>query len=117
MDYTGPLQITNPFYENGNQLMKVYNKLYAYSLVPQQVVHLELVTYMSTNTFLRAFRRFAGRRSCPELVISDNGSNFRASEGFLRSYIGQDVVKEFFKTQRCKWKFIPPRAPWQGGFL
>ena len=25
-------------------------------------------------------------------------------------------VQEFFQSRGCLWKFIPPGAPWQGGF-
>nr|XP_045589589.1 uncharacterized protein LOC123751540 [Procambarus clarkii] len=38
---------------------------------------------MSAEVFLQAFRRFAARRSCPKLMISDNGSNFVAGEACL----------------------------------
>ncbi|XP_069173540.1 uncharacterized protein [Procambarus clarkii] len=39
---------------------------------------------MSAEAFLQAFRRFAARRSCPKLMISDNGSNFVAGEACLQ---------------------------------
>ena len=41
---------------------------------------------------------------------------FKAGESLLRSYFSQQEVKEFFQDRRCQWKFIPPGAPWQGGF-
>ncbi len=41
-----------------------------------RAIHLELVSDLSTEAFLAAFRRFAARRGCPEEVHSDNGSNY-----------------------------------------
>ena len=94
--------------------MKVYVCLF--TCATTRAVHLELVTDMTASAFLRAFRRFAGRRSYPRLIISDNGSNFRASEVFLRQYFELSEVQQFFEKRRCEWKFIPPRSPWQGRF-
>lgn len=39
-------------------------------------VHLELVTSLSTEEFLEAFRRFIACRGRPSIVCSDNGKNF-----------------------------------------
>ena len=38
-----------------------------------QAVHLELAVDLTADTFLNVFRRFVARRSCPQLMISDNG--------------------------------------------
>ncbi|UYV77617.1 hypothetical protein LAZ67_15001739 [Cordylochernes scorpioides] len=40
-------------------------------------VHLELVTSLSMEAFLQAFRRFIARRGRPLIVYSDNGTNFK----------------------------------------
>jgi len=36
-------------------------------------VHLEIVTDLTTDTFLLALRRFASRKSLPRVIVSDNG--------------------------------------------
>jgi hypothetical protein len=59
---------------------------------------LEVVEDLSTNTFVRAYHRFAARRSYPTVVYSDRGTYFVAASQQLK----------------VKWKFIISRAPWTG---
>lgn len=103
-----------PTNEDQPDPVKVYVCLF--TCATTRAVHLELVEDMSARAFLRAFRRFASRRSCPRLIISDKGSNFRATEVFLKHLLDMPETKQFFEDRRCEWKFIPPRAQWQGGF-
>ena len=42
-------------------------------------LHLELVPDMTTDAFLRCFRRFASPRGTPAKVISDNSRTFKAA--------------------------------------
>ncbi|XP_069184623.1 uncharacterized protein [Procambarus clarkii] len=80
-------------------------------------VHLEVTSDMSAEAFLQAFRRFAARRSCPKLMISDNGSNFVAGEACLQEIWNHPEVHSVFKQRQCYWKFNPLRAPSHGGFF
>ena len=81
-----------------------------------QAVHLELATDLSAATFLNAFRRFVARRSCPRLIISDNATNFKLGSELLQQVMESELVQEELFHRGCEWKFIPPRAPWFGGF-
>ncbi|XP_069195188.1 uncharacterized protein [Procambarus clarkii] len=76
-------------------------------------IHLEVTSDVSAEAFLRAFRRSAARRSCPELMISDNVFNFVTEEACLREIWKHPEVHAVLKQRQCHWKFIPPRAPWQ----
>ena len=49
---------------------------YAYSI---RAIHLEVVSDLSTETFLLAFRRFTSRKSLPQLMVSDNASTYTAA--------------------------------------
>lgn len=80
-----------------------------------RAVHLELVTSLSTETFLLAFHRFVARRGKPSIVYSDNGTNFTGSANIFAS-IDFDKIFTQAKEQRIIWKFIPPAAPWWGGW-
>ncbi|KAK3871589.1 hypothetical protein Pcinc_023276 [Petrolisthes cinctipes] len=114
VDYSGAIQLQNYNEENTGEPKKVYICLF--TCATTRAVHLELVTDMSASTFLRAFRRFASRQSCPKVIISDNGSNFRASEPFFKELFKLSEVQQFFESRHCTWKFIAPKSPWQGGF-
>ncbi|XP_076283978.1 uncharacterized protein LOC143210727 [Lasioglossum baleicum] len=49
-----------------------------------QAVHLELVTSLSTKTFLDSLRRFIARRGRPSIVYTDNGTNFVGADAFKK---------------------------------
>ena len=65
-----------------------------------RAIHLEIVTSLTAEEFLLAFRRFVARRHQPLHIISDNASTFKAASQIMA----------------IKWEFIPPCSPWFGGF-
>ena len=109
VDYTGSLTVI----EKGQ-----YNKVYIclFTCTVTRAVHLELVEDCTATSFIRAFRRFVGRRSCPKLIISDNASTFKCSYDILQHIFGSNFVKDYLNKEKVNWHFIPARAPWQGGF-
>ncbi|UYV65158.1 hypothetical protein LAZ67_3003366, partial [Cordylochernes scorpioides] len=78
-------------------------------------VHLELVTSLSMEAFLQAFRRFIARRGRPLIVYSDNGTNFKGMANALKK-IDFSRLKCDTTLKNITWKFIPPGAPWWGGW-
>lgn len=72
-----------------------------------RAVHLELTASLSAEAALMAFRRFCARRLCPSVVYSDNAKTFVCVAEMLAESLG---------SRAPQWKFIPPRAPWWGGF-
>ncbi|UYV69625.1 hypothetical protein LAZ67_7000025, partial [Cordylochernes scorpioides] len=78
-------------------------------------VHLELVTSLSMEAFLQAFRRFIARRGRPLIVYSDNGTNFKGMANALKK-IDFSRLKCDLTLKNITWKFIPPGAPWWGGW-
>ncbi|UYV65773.1 hypothetical protein LAZ67_3005423 [Cordylochernes scorpioides] len=78
-------------------------------------VHLELVTSLSMEAFLQAFRRFIARRGRPLIVYSDNGTNFKGMANALKK-IAFSRLKCDPTLKNITWKFIPPGAPWWGGW-
>ncbi|XP_064475609.1 uncharacterized protein LOC135389498 [Ornithodoros turicata] len=74
---------------------------------------------MSTDTFLRAFRRFVSRRGVPRIIYTDNALTFKRSKKHLEELwngIRNPAVQDHFAGQKVQWKFIVERAPWWGGF-
>ena len=111
VDFSGAITIRD-------ELTKMPAKVYIclFTCTSSRAVHLELAKDMTASTFLCLFRRFCARFSVPKLIICDNGTNFVATEKYLRSVFQDPSVLEYFCHKKVEWKFIPPRAPWQGGF-
>ena len=109
VDFTGPLYVRS---EKGTT--KSYICLFTCAVT--RAVHLEVVSDLSEQSFLQAFRRFSSRRSVPHHMISDNASTFLAASDTLSDLFKSPSLKEQFSRQGVEWKFIPKRAPWYGGF-
>ena len=72
-----------------------------------RAVHFEMVTDLSTETFLQAFRRFVSRKSLPSVLISDNASTFEsAAEELRKLFISRELV-EALSARGVRWNFIP----------
>ena len=112
VDYTGALLCRDGL--NKKVVRKVYICLFTCALT--RAVHFELIDDNSAETFICAFRKFIGRRSCPRYMYSDNALNFRSSSVFLNKIGNHPLVKQSLANHRCEWRFIPSRAPWMGGF-
>ena len=61
---------------------KVYICLF--TCAASRTIHLEVVTDLTKETFLEAFRRVASRRSIPRKVISDNASTYQSAANELK---------------------------------
>jgi len=72
VDFTGALYVRTSAGEG-----KVY--LCLFTCAVSRAIHLEIVSDLSVESFLLAFRRFVGRWSMPKLLISDNGSTYLAA--------------------------------------
>ncbi|XP_069170811.1 uncharacterized protein [Procambarus clarkii] len=79
VDYTGTLTLTGT-----KDKVSVKEYICLFTCDTTRAVHLEVTPNMSAEAFLQAFHRFAARRSCPKLMISDNESNLVAGKAYLR---------------------------------
>ncbi len=118
-DFAGPLTL-----RKGHTRKPVYVKAYVCLFIcfSTSAIHLELVSGLSTEAFLAAFRRFAARRGCPEEVHSDNGSNYIGANhelehmyNLLTKETSSKLICRYFNNSRIKWSFIPGKAPHFGG--
>ena len=119
VDYAGPVLL-----KGGSLRKPVITKAYISVFVcfAVKAVHLELVSDLTSEAFIRALRRFISRRGKPSLIWSDNGTNFvgaakelKAIFAFLQEPETQRDIFTFCTTQSIDWKFIPERAPHFGG--
>ena len=72
IDFAGPLYVKSKSVQN-----KVYLALVTCGV--SRALHLELVPDLSTETFLRCFKRFVSRRGVPSLVVTDNAKTLKAA--------------------------------------
>ena len=73
LDFAGPLHL-----KRGSTRKPVILKSYVCVFVSMSVkmVHLELVSDLSTASFIACLRRFVARRGKPSSIQSDHGTNF-----------------------------------------
>ena len=109
VDFTGALYV-----KDGSQEVKVH--LCLFTCATTHAVHLEIIQDLTADTFMLAFRKFAGQRSLPRMMISDNGSTYLSAAEELKSMMKLPEIKEQLSRRGVTWKFIPKRAPWYGGF-
>ena len=89
--------------------MKVHICLFSCAIT--RAVHLKVVTDLTVETFLLAFRRFCSRKSLPKKMISDNASTYLAAAEELQRMFSSEALKEALESQNVTWHFIPKRAP------
>ena len=109
VDFTGALYVR----EKGGE-SKAYICLFTCAVT--RAVHLEIVTDLTVEEFLQAFRRFSSRKSLPRLMISDNASTYLAAAKELNDLFHSPSLSNALSKKGVTWRFIPKRAPWYGGF-
>ncbi|XP_055680362.1 uncharacterized protein LOC129788386 [Lutzomyia longipalpis] len=98
-------------------LIKAYIAVFV--CMSTKAVHLEVVTNLSTEAFIAAFRRFAARKTTPSHVYSDGATNFQGAARELITLLDQEhAQREIIEATRAEgttWHFIPARSPHFGG--
>ncbi|UYV63753.1 hypothetical protein LAZ67_2005511 [Cordylochernes scorpioides] len=77
-------------------------------------LHLELVSDLSTGSFIVSLRRFTSRRSTPSDIYSDNGINFKGVAKFLNeqyALLHASEIQDYITYSEINWHFMPPHAP------
>ncbi|GFU62316.1 integrase catalytic domain-containing protein [Trichonephila clavipes] len=80
--------------------------------------HFEVVSDLTTDSFLASLRRFIARRSKPATIWSDNATNFKGAKNVLDILLKicqSDPVQKYSAKEGIEWKFIPPASPHFGG--
>lgn len=113
VDFAGPLFVR----AKKDKVEKAYIALFTCAVT--RAVHLELVSDMSTETFLLAFQRFISRRGLCRTVYSDNARTFKRADQDIKELwksIKEPELLRYFTEKGIKWKYIAERAAWWGGF-
>ena len=119
LDYAGPFNIKYGFIRKPI-IVKAYICLFV--SLSNKAVHLEVVSDLTTNTFIATLRRFISRRGLPSLIWSDHGTNFIGANreikdlySFLQDKENESTIANFCSSKGIEWSFIPERAPHFGG--
>lgn len=113
VDYAGPINIRTTK-GRGHKSYKGYICLFV--CMSTRALHLEVVSDMTTQAFLAAFRRFVSRRGHCSKLWSDNGTTFvGASRELQQISTLQSSIAENLEANGTEWHFIPPHAPNFGG--
>ena len=71
VDCFGPFMV-----KRGRSLVKRYGVIFTCLTI--RAIHIEVVQSMDTDSFVNSLRRFMARRGKPEIIRSDNGTNFKS---------------------------------------
>ena len=91
---------------------------FLFTCLTTRAVHFEVVPSMDTSSCVMGIERFVSRRGIPSVILSDNGTNFVASEKELLQNVlkwNQQSIAESMVKKGVSWKFNPPSAPHHGG--
>lgn len=115
VDYVGPISLKTSAIRYC-KIVKGYIAVFV--CLVTRALHLELVSDLSTESFIAAFRRFVGRRGKCKILMSDNGTNFVGAQRELKSLaemLQSQHLSNKFLADGTEWKLIPPSAPHFGG--
>ncbi|CAH2093398.1 unnamed protein product [Euphydryas editha] len=109
VDMAGPFMISSRK-GRGNRISKCYLCLFV--CLATKAVHLELVSDLTTESFILALRRFISRRGRPYVIFCDNGTNFKGANSVLKRLLRSS---RFCDDEGIEFKFSPAYSPHFGG--
>ena len=127
VDYAGPLTVKQTVLTSSTACLKGGRNAYTsysvkiwvclFTCCVTRAVHIELVTNLSSNSFLDCFKRFVSRRGLPSLIISDNGTTFQSAAKTLRGNYGASQGEEVPGWSEREMDFQCPKSPMVGRFF
>lgn len=116
VDYAGPVMILNRK-GRGSRLIKSYVCIFVCLAI--KAVHIELVTDLSSTTFLAALDRFVARRGRPRTIYSDNGTCFVGACNELARFLksNSDEIGSQASNSNINFKFSPAYSPHFNGLV
>lgn len=116
VDYAGPLQVRMA---GGRGIRSQLCYICVFVCCAVKAVHLEIVTSLTTDAFIAAFKRFCFMRGFPGRLYSDCGTNFKGASRELNSAFEKAMNSTEFQNliakDRIQWNFNSPAAPHFGG--
>ncbi|XP_072376979.1 uncharacterized protein [Diabrotica undecimpunctata] len=114
LDYAGPFLLEDRYTRN-YKTIKGYIALFI--CLATKAIHLEVVSSLTTGSFLATLKRFISRRGKCASILSDNGSTFVGAKNELVKFFdtSSSIIRDNLTTEGINWQFIPPRSPHFGG--
>ncbi|XP_045463791.1 uncharacterized protein LOC123673349 [Harmonia axyridis] len=110
LNYAAPFRLKDGKYKN-RKILKCYVCIFV--CLSTKAIHIELVSELTTEAFMAAFKRFVSRRGMCTNLYSDNGSNFiGARNKFKEIYkiLSSKPIQNHFENTQMQWHFIPARS-------
>ena len=82
LDFAGPFTIKMGY---TRRPVKLDAHICIFVCFTTKAVHIEVISELTTKALLLGLHRFCDRRVCPKTIYSDNGSNFRGAQSYLRT--------------------------------
>ena len=86
-----------------------------YTCCATRAIHLDIVPDLTTEAFLRCFKRFVARRGVPRKMVSDNGKTFKSAARLLEDSVVSEVQSHRPGTLTCEMGFQHRARPLVGG--
>ncbi|XP_029675478.1 uncharacterized protein LOC115242954, partial [Formica exsecta] len=117
LDYAGPVTLRT---WRGRAARSYKGYFAIFVCLTTSAVHIEVVTDYTTDAFIAAYKRFAGRRGICATLQSDCGTNFVGADVELKRLFAQSSkelgsLASLLANDRTEWRFNPPSAPHFGG--
>lgn len=118
VDFAGPVCVLASR-NRGSKCHKAYISLFI--CMATKAIHLELVSDLTSESFIGAFRRFTARRGKCSHIWSDHGKNFVGANRELADLWRKASLEipghlvHLLAEDGTEWHFIPPYSPNFGG--
>lgn len=117
VDYAGPYMIKDRKHRKP-MLTKAYIALFVCFCT--KAIHLELVSDLTSESFIASLKRFISRRGKPSSIYSDNGTTFIGTINELKNLqqffkLNSDIIQKAVQDIGIDWHLIPPYSPNFGG--
>ncbi|XP_037906726.1 uncharacterized protein LOC119648870 [Hermetia illucens] len=118
VDFAGPFRTRM---SKGRSTATLKGYICLFICMVTKAIHLELVSDLSTEAFLAAFKRFISRRGLCKEIYSDHGTNFTGASKYIDQEMAEAIERSSNEIARItakdgvSFKFIPVATPHFGG--
>lgn len=120
VDLAGPVEVKS---NRGRGIATSKGYVTIFVCLATKAIHLELVSDLSSTTFLAAFKRLCSRRGTPRHMYSDCGTNFvgaarslqQEHQKALEHYLSSSELMDDLTKSGVDWHFNAPSWPTGGG--